>query len=136
VARRVQAAKLARAERLESEIQETLERMGDGFLKVSYDKDAGFVEKRYDYDAAGRAKLIADLLRADAVQTELLKELSGQALAEKALLAKLKGESIGQGFGKAMIDATAMDLREQVWDAVTVPAGSGDDASDGDLQPE
>lgn len=133
VARRVQAGKVARAERIEAEIEETLTRLGDGFLKVAYDKDAGFVEKRFDYDAQGRAKLLGDLLRADAVQTELLKELSGQGLAEKALLARLKGEAMGHGIGQALIEATAMDLQGQVWEAVTV---SCDDASEGESLPE
>lgn len=132
VARRVQARKVMRAERIESEIEEALNRLGDGFLKVSYDKDAGFVEKRYDYDASGRAKLLADLLRADAVQTELLKEISGQSLAEKALLARVKGEAMGAGFGRAMIDATAGELMGELWEAETEILPPADNASEGE----
>lgn len=112
VARRVQANKVARLERVEA----MLERLTDAMEAGELDGEA-----------------IERLVRTDQRHNDLARSLSGIDLAEKAALARLKGESIGQGFGKAMIDATAMDLSGQVWDAL--PA-AGDDASEGESSPE
>lgn len=119
VASRVRDRQVARAERIEQAIDAALADLGKGFLKVRFDggKDGSgeWEEKRYDYDAAGQAKILLDVLRSDETLNRILRSLSGRELAEKVLLAKVKGDAIGAGIGRELVDYTARSLDDDLF---------------------
>lgn len=124
VARRISARQIERAERLDEEMEAVIAEIDKGFVKSHYDaKTGGFVAKRYQYDAATKAKILGDLLRGEKTLDDVMRSLSGRGLAEQALLAKVRGDATGKALGAALVDATASELGEQVWDveAETVP---------------
>lgn len=124
VALRVRNRQIERAERVESEIEAVLEQIDKGFLKTHWDSKAGaFVEKRYQYDASEKARILGEILRGDKTLDDILRSLSGRDLAEKALLARVKGEALGKGIAEGLIDSTASELGQEIWDieAETLP---------------
>lgn len=113
VALRIRNRQIERAEKVDSEIERAIAAIDDGFVKPHYDAKRGeWIEKRYQYDAATKAKLLGDILRGEKTLDDVMRSLSGRDLAEKALLARVKGEALGKGIGAGVIDALAMELSE------------------------
>ena len=115
VARRVQSKQVGTAERVEELAGKVLE-------SLESRAEAGELSPK-DLDT---------LVKLRKTHMEHVKELSGQALAEKALLARVKGEAMGAGFGRAIIDATAGELMGELWEAETEILPPADNGSEGE----
>lgn len=89
VARRVQAAKIARLDRIEAQLERLLKKVESGEI------DADLLER---------------LVRTDERHNNLARSLGGIDFAEKAALGKIKSEALGKGIGAGMVDALALDL--------------------------
>jgi hypothetical protein len=62
---------------------------------------------------------LGDLAKLREKHWQHVKDMAGLNLAEKLAVAKAKGDAAGRGFAGALLDATAIDLGDGVFDAVT-----------------
>lgn len=128
VASRVRDSQIAKMEQIETELAAAFDEISDGFLKTGswqgpvLDQDTGeeiepgrFPSEQFDYDSASKARILLDLLRGHGSLNQLIRSLSGQELAEKVLLARVKGEATGQAIGRELVDFTATELSGELF---------------------